>query len=76
MLQRFEEIDSRRPGSHCPYVMRAESIEYENRRLYLVFDKMEMSLTDYIKKKGRKGLIKLNEQHEIRVIMKQILIGL
>lgn len=37
---------------------------------------MDMSLTQYIKKKGRGGLIKLDEDHEIRIIMKQILSGL
>ena len=41
--------------------MRAERIEYESRRLYLIFERMDMSLTQYIKKKGRKGLIKLDE---------------
>jgi hypothetical protein len=50
--------------------MKAEKIEYDNRRLYLVFECMEMSLTQYIKKKGRKGLIKLDEKHEILPIMK------
>ena len=56
--------------------MKAERIEYDNRRLYLVFEMMDMSLTQYIKKKGRKGLIKLDEKQQIRTIMKQILIGL
>jgi renal tumor antigen len=56
--------------------MKAERIEYDNRRLYLVFECMDMSLTQYIKKRGRKGLIKLDEKHEILPIMKQLLLGL
>ena len=35
-----------------------------------------MSLTEFIKKKSRKGLIKLDERTEIRTIMRQILQGL
>lgn len=61
---------------HCPFVMKAERIELENRRLYIVFERMDLSLTQWIKKKGRKGQKKLNEDTEIRVIMKQILTGL
>jgi len=56
--------------------MKAEKIEFENRRLYLVFERMDMSLTQYIRKRGRKGLVKLDEDTEIKTIMKQILIGL
>ena len=37
---------------------------------------MDMSLTQWIKKKGRKRKVKLSEDTEIRVIMKQILTGL
>ena len=51
-------------------------MDYENRRLYLVFEKMDMSLTQYIKKIGRKGMNKLDEQSQIKTIMKQILKGL
>jgi len=46
----------KRGKAHCPYVMKAERIEYENRRLYLVLEKMDMSLTQYIKKKSKKAL--------------------
>ena len=63
-------------GAHCPYVMKAERIEYENRRLYIVFEMMDMSLTQYIRKRGRRGAYRLDEQHEIKVIMKQILSGM
>jgi serine/threonine protein kinase len=41
--------------------MRAERIEFENRRLYLVFELMDMTLTQFIRKRGRKGLLKLDE---------------
>jgi hypothetical protein len=50
--------------------MKAERIEFENRRLYLVFEKMDLSLTQYIRKRGRKGLVRLEEDNEIRTIMK------
>ena len=65
ILQKFNMKEN-----HCPYVLRAERIEYENRKLYLISEKMDMSLTEYIKKKSRKGLIKLDERTEIRAIMK------
>ena len=60
----------KRNKAHCPYVMKAERIEYENRRLYMILEKMDMSLTQWIKKKGRKGMVRLDEQREIRTIMK------
>lgn len=56
--------------SHCPFVMKADRIEYENKRLYLVFENMEMTLTQYIKKKGQKGRFRLSEDNEIKIIMK------
>jgi serine/threonine protein kinase len=31
---------------------------------------MDMSLTQYIKKKGKKGMIQLNEQAEIKVLIR------
>lgn len=57
-------------SGHCPFVMKAERIELENRRLYIVFERMDLSLTQWIKKKSRSGFNKLNEDSEIRVIMK------
>ena len=57
----------------CPHLMKAERIEYENRRLYIVYQKMDLSLTQYIKKKGRKAMLKLDEDLEIKTIMKSIL---
>jgi len=56
--------------------MKAERIEFENRKLFIVFKQMDMSLTQYIKKKGKKGLMQLNETGEIKVIIKQILLGM
>ena len=56
--------------------MKAEKIQLENRRLYIVFERMDLSLTQWIKKKGRRRKVRLNEDSEIRVIMKQILTGL
>ena len=56
-------------GGHCPYVLKAEKIQFEYRRLFVVFEKMDMSLTDWIKKKGHRGMVKFNEDSEIRVIM-------
>lgn len=72
-MQRFDDIDSRAKGSgspanqltgrggHCPFVMKAERIEFENRKLYIVFEMMDMSLTQYIKKRGRRGVHRLDE---------------
>jgi hypothetical protein len=41
--------------------MKAERIQLENKRLYIVFERMDLSLTQWIKKKGRKRKVKLNE---------------
>jgi serine/threonine protein kinase len=70
VLQRFDQVEKRNRDAHCPYVMKAERIEFENRRLYLVFELMDMSLTQFIRKRGRKGLLKLDEEHEIKTIAK------
>ena len=56
--------------------MKAERIEFENRKLYIVFKQMDMSLTQFIQKKGKKGLMQLNENGEIKVLIKQILQGM
>lgn len=50
-----------RGGGHCPFVMKAERIEFENRKLYIVFEMMDMSLTQYIKKRGRRMAQRLDE---------------
>lgn len=49
LLLRFDQMQ--KTNQHCPYVMRAERIEYDNKRLFIVFEKMEMNLSDYIKKR-------------------------
>jgi serine/threonine protein kinase len=59
-------------NAHCPYVLKAERIEYENRRLFIVFEKMEMNLQEYIKKSKKQGM----HETEIATIMKQILLGI
>lgn len=76
IFQRFKEIERKNgPNSHCPFVLKADLIEFDNRKLYAFFDKMDMSLTDYIKKKGKKNLVKLSESDEIKTIMRQVLQG-
>lgn len=59
ILKKFEERDRRsqnrgRVGNispitpvtgHCPFILKADRIELENRRLYIVFERMDMSLT-------------------------------
>lgn len=67
----MKRLESQR--NHCPYVLRAEKIDYENRKLFMVFEKMDMNLQEFIKQKHRSGQ-KLTE-NEISTIMKQILLG-
>lgn len=50
--------------------MKAEKIDYDNRKLYVFFEPMEMNLTQYIKKKAKRGKGRLEEMSEIRVITK------
>lgn len=45
ILKKFDDIESKNSRIHCPYVMKAQRIEYENRKLYVVFELMDMSLT-------------------------------
>lgn len=61
-------------GVHCPYVLKAERIEYDNRKLFIVFEKMEMNLQEYIKKK-RKAPHHSGERTDINIIMKQLMTG-
>ena len=63
-------------NGHCPFVMRAERIEFDNKRLYLVQELMDETLTQFIKRKGRKRTVQLSEDDEIKIIMRQILLGL
>ena len=67
LLKRMDE--KAREGIICPYVLGSERIEYENRKLYVVFQMMENNLSDWIKRKGKKGMVRLDEDAEIKVIM-------
>lgn len=51
-------------------MLKADHIEYDNKKLYVFFEKMDMSLTDYIKKHGRSRGQNLDESTEIQTIMK------
>ena len=44
ILQRFDSHIMNK-GVHCPFVMKAEKIEFIDRTLYVFFELMEMSLT-------------------------------
>ena len=48
--------------------MKAEHIDFENRKLYVFFPRMDMNLTQFIKKKIKRGKGKLDENTEIRTI--------
>lgn len=36
---------TRKTGKQCPFIMKTEAIHFENKRIYAVFELMEMSLT-------------------------------
>jgi len=63
-------------GQFCPFVMKAEAIEYDNKRLYIVFELMEMTLTQFMRKRLKQNKPQLDEKTEILVLMKQILQGM
>lgn len=65
ILLRFDYMA--KTNNHCPYVMKAERIEYDNKRLFIVFEKMDMNLSEYIKKK--RG-ISPHDRQDICTIMK------
>lgn len=44
ILHRMEQAANQK-GFHCPYIMKAEHIEFENKRAYAIFELMDMSLT-------------------------------
>jgi hypothetical protein len=75
ILQIFENASKIR-GRHCPFIMKAEKIEFENKRLYVVLELMEMTLTQFLRKRLKSPNPKLDEQTEIRVIMKQLISGI
>ena len=57
ILKKFDEKERKYRGrqgnmssmtpitGHCPFVMKADRIELDNRRLFIVFERMDMSLT-------------------------------
>ena len=61
---------------HCPYILKADSIEYDNRKLYAIFELMEMSLTQFLRKRAKMAKPMLDENTEVKVIMKQLLIAM
>lgn len=65
ILLRFEYMAKN--NQHCPYVMKAERIEYDNKKLYIVFEKMDMNLSEYIKKKRHLNPL---DRSDINTIMK------
>lgn len=58
---------------HCPYIMKSEKIELEMRKLYILFEKMDMSMSQFIKKKSNTSM---SENKIIKPMMKQIMLGL
>jgi hypothetical protein len=50
--------------------MKSEAIHYDNKRVYAVFELMDMSLTQYMRKRSKQKVNKLEEVTEIRVLMK------
>jgi serine/threonine protein kinase len=75
ILQKIEEC-SKAKGSHCPFILKADRIEFENKRAYAVFELMDMSLTQFLRKRSKAAIPKLDESSEIRVLMKQITIAI
>ena len=61
---------------HCPYILKAETVEYDNRKLYAIFELMEMSLTQFLRKRAKMAKPMLDENTEVKVIMKQLLIAM
>ena len=56
-------------------MVNAKRIELEKGKLHIVFEHLDMNLTDFMREKMNTEGRKLTEE-EIRVIMKQVLIGL
>lgn len=52
ILMKLEEA-SQKKGYHCPFILKAEQIEFENKRVYAVFELMDMSLTQYLRKRSK-----------------------
>jgi serine/threonine protein kinase len=56
--------------------MKADHIDFDNRKLYVFFQPMDMNLTQFIKKRFKRGKGRLDETNEIKVITRQILLGM
>jgi hypothetical protein len=48
--------------------MKADHIDFDNRKLYVFFQPMDMNLTQFIKKRFKRGKGRLDETNEIKVI--------
>ena len=55
-----------------PNIVQVKKIQFENGTLFIVFEHLDMNLTEFMKEKARKEGRKLTEE-EIRIIMKQVL---
>jgi serine/threonine protein kinase len=56
--------------------MKADHIDFDNRKLYVFFQPMDMNLTQFIKKRFKRGKGRLDETNEIKIITRQILLGM
>lgn len=52
-----------------PNVVQVRRVAYEGTTLYIVFEHLDMNLTEYMKEKARKEQRKLTEE-EVRIIIK------
>ena len=76
ILRKFQSAEEKKKGSHSPYVMKAIDIIYENGKLHIVFELMELNLTQFIRKRKSESLKRFDEGLEIKVISKQLLMGM
>ena len=52
-----------------PNIVQVRRVAFEGNTLYIVFEHLDMNLTEYVKEKARKEARKLTEE-EVRIIMK------
>ena len=62
MLKQLNEV-------RHPNIVQVKNIAYEKGTLFLVFEHLDMNLTEFMKEKARKENRKLHEE-EVRIIMK------
>lgn len=55
-----------------PNIVQVKKVAYEGSTLFIVFEHLDMNLTEFMKEKARKEGRKLTEE-EVRIIMKQVL---